>query len=71
METKTQVSARHKEEWAAFRARFLEEALTDEAQAKLAKLYADVLKIYQEGERKAFGFCEDEVDNSLTVTWNE
>lgn len=71
METKTQVSTRHKEEWIRFRERFLEAALEDESAAKLAKIYADVLKIYQEGERKAFGFCEDEVDNSLSVTWNE
>lgn len=71
METKTQVSSRHKEEWSRFRERFLDSSLNDEGDAKLGKLYADLLRIYQEGERKAFGFCEDEVDNELTIAWNE
>ena len=71
METKTEVSARHKREWARYREMFLESSEMDEGRAKLAKIYADILKVYQEGERKAFGFCEDETDNTLSITWNE
>ncbi len=71
METKTQVSARHKEEWARFRETFLKGCPEDLETAKLARACADVLKIYQDGERRAFGFAADEDDNELSIAWNE
>lgn len=70
-ETKTQVAMRHKREWARFRVQFIEGERLDEDAAKVAKVFADVLKVYQEGERKAFAFNDEEPDNSMTVGWAE
>lgn len=74
-ETKTTVSIRHREEWQSFRAEIMAPALESgsDGQAKFAKTCADILKIYQEGERKAWGFADNEVDEdqSLEVIMQE
>ena len=70
METKNEMSARHKEEWARFRARYLAGDL-EEAEARVAKIHADILKVYQEGERKAFGFTDADSDAALSIAWEE
>lgn len=72
--SKADVFARHKEEWRRFHksllARLLEDPDADAA--KTAKAIADVLKVYQEGERKAWDFQDDDNrDNTLTFAWEE
>lgn len=72
-ETKIQVSLRHRNEWASFRQDILKPAIEarDDAQAKFAKALADILKIYQEGERKAWGFGDGEAEGGLEIGWAE
>lgn len=72
-ESKNEVSERHRKEWQTFREKFVEplyESL-DGALAKEVKALADILKVYQEGERKAYGFSDGEADNGLEVSWEE
>lgn len=61
-ETKTTISERHRAEWRTFREKILSPVTEAEDLdgAKFAKAYADILKVYQEGERKAWGFAEGE-----------
>lgn len=70
-ENKNEVSLRHRREWREFRDTFLKNAmLEDNAEsAKLAKAIADVLKVYQEGERKAWGFSDQEISEALEIAW--
>lgn len=71
---KNEVSQRHREEWQLFRDRILGPALeTDDADTvKNAKQKADLLKTYQEGERKAHGFADEQgVDESLSIAWED
>ena len=70
-ENKNEVSERHKREWEMFRKSFLSRAMEegDGECAKLAKAVADVLKVYQEGERKAYGFTEEETGEALEIRW--
>lgn len=71
-ESRPEVSARHKAEWREFRESILAPvvAARDEAGAKFARALADILKIYQEGERKAHGFAgEEEAQGDITFEW--
>lgn len=69
---KSEMASRHGAEWKRFRDEiltplYLRVAGGDE---KNAKALADILKICQEGERKAYAFGENEdagADNSLEV----
>ena len=72
-ENKTDVSSRHREEWATFHTELLEPAIQnrDMDAAKFAKAVADILKIYQEGERKAYGFADGECDAVTSISWDE
>ena len=71
-ENKAQVSQRHRSEWLAFRSELLNPAITnkDLELAKIAKAVADILKIYQEGERKAYGFADGETDLATQICWD-
>lgn len=70
VEDKNAVSQRHRDEWRAFRESFFAAGMTgiDLDDAKLAKAVADILKVYQEGERKAYGFAEVE-GGSISMGW--
>lgn len=72
-ENKLKVSLRHREEWRQFRENLLMPPIEDkdEAGAKRAKAFADSLRIYQEGERRAWGFAEGEIDTNLEVAWEQ
>lgn len=69
--TKTDVSEIHKREWQAFRQTILAPAADsgDKDQATFAKSIADSIRIAQEGERRAWGFVDVEVDNEITISW--
>lgn len=71
VETKNDVCEMHKAQWREFRKTQLAEAINsnDPDTAKQAKNIADLLKSYQEGERKAFGFTETETSEPLEVAW--
>lgn len=72
--SKNDVSQRHKDEWKKFREVQLASLLSnpDADAAKIAKAIADVLKVYQEGERKAWDFNEEQTtDNSITFAWED
>lgn len=72
-ESKAEVSARHKREWHDLRVLYVEPLYGDDAdleKAKMARALADILKISQEGERKAWGFGEGEDAGPLDVQWN-
>lgn len=76
LESKDAVSQRHQREWRAFIDFFgiPEYAAMDLDRAKLAKALADTLKIYQEGERKAYGFADADQAlpaGPLGVEWEE
>lgn len=71
MESRAAVSSRHRREWRDFREKVLAEA-QDVESAKYARALADILKVYQEGERKACGFGEgDGADQNLEIAWSE
>lgn len=72
-ETKGQVSARHREEWRQFREEILAPVVDarDDSGAKFARALADILKIYQEGERKAYGFADGEVEGDVSFSWQD
>ena len=58
----------HKGEWAAHRDRF--GATTEDFEdGKLAKINAEMLKIRQEGERRAHGLDADVGKSDVTVRW--
>ncbi len=73
MGAKQDISGRHREEWRKFREEILYPAIEsrNEAEVKLARGIADVYKITQEGERKAYGFADGEPDGGLDVAWEE
>ena len=72
-ESKSDVSIRHRMEWRAFRESYLNRCMNDidPDLAKAAKALADLLKVYQEGERKAYDFTEGNTDhnNELQISW--
>lgn len=73
-ENKSQVSARHRKEWLDFRTLFLEPLYGQDPNpelAKTAKGVADILKIYQEGERKAWGFADGEDNGPMEIAWEQ
>lgn len=71
-ETQAQMSQRHKDEWKVFREVVMRPAIEsqDVDQIKTAKALADVLKTYQEGERRTF---EDDCagPSDMVVGWAE
>lgn len=71
-ENKAAISARHRAEWRAFREGILAEVrdTRDMEAAKFAKACADILKVYQEGERKAWGFAEGEDAAEAEYVWD-
>lgn len=64
------ISERHRKEWANFRKKMLDNLIKkgDIEEAKLAKAIADVLKVYQEGERRAWEDKET-ADCKFEITW--
>lgn len=56
MDNRTAISLRHRLEWQRFRAVY--EADND---VKYCKALADVLKVYQEGQRKAHAFADTDI----------
>ena len=75
LETVAEVSRRQREEWRKFRDSVIEPlfARVTEGDEKNAKTLADILKIAQEGERKACGFADASAaqDNAITVCFEE
>lgn len=73
-ETMSGVSRRQRDEWERFRKEIIAplfERVTG-GDEKNAKTLADILKIAQEGERKAWGFADNSPqDNSITVCFEE
>lgn len=72
-ESRDDVSKRHRDEWKLFRAKFIDPLYSDldAAKAKEAKALADILKVYQDGERRAYGFSDNDADGKLEVSWDE
>lgn len=74
-ETMTDVSRRHRQEWERYRQDIILPlfARVMGGDEKNAKTLADILKIAQEGERKAWGFGEQTAatDNTLTVCFED
>lgn len=71
MESRADVFKRHKEEWAMFKLQFLSGPELSEEKAKAAKTLAEVLKIYQEGERRLYDFFQEDSDSTLNIKWSE
>lgn len=72
--SKADVFQRHKDEWRKFHKTLLAKLIDepDADAAKTAKAIADVLKVYQEGELKAWDYQDtDSQDNSFTFAWEE
>lgn len=69
--SKNDVSEIHKKEWQAFRESILIPAADtrDMNEASFAKSIAESIRIAQEGERKAWGFADAEIDTELTIGW--
>lgn len=74
-ENRNDVSRRHKKEWQEFREKLLKNIMAsrDSEEAKTVRALADLLKTYQEGERKAWDFIEQDLstDNTLHIKWEE
>lgn len=68
------VVQRHREEWERLRV-LVDEALNGDPEAvRLAKTAAEILKIRQEGERRAWGIqdrAETEPCDGLEILWRE
>ena len=73
--SRTSVTRQHREEWA--KQRELSERAVEEQDielAKLAKLSAEILKIRQEGERRAWGISdknEADLNGAVVLTWRK
>lgn len=76
MESKEEISQRHCGEWKDYRSGILMPAMNsgDEKEVKVAKALADAIRITQDGERRAFVFCEgraEAADTALEIAWEE
>lgn len=71
-ETLQEMNRRHKEEWKRFREEVMSVAIAsdDPEQIKAARAKADILKLYQEGERRT---CAGEagLETELQITWQD
>lgn len=67
------MASRHKAEWALFRESVMRPALDsqDPERVKLAKLMADLLKAYQEGERKTEEVSAEPGEKVISIGWRQ